>query len=260
MVLNRSVFRYPKDVSVAGASSLSFGGDNGKSLFGLTPNPVSREPKEASLIEATDHPAQDRESSHAGRKVDIVTRAAWQMFLDQGFSATSMDAIAKAAGVSKATLYAYFPSKEALFASLIVAECESLQHDLPLPRLSAGLSEALREFAKQYLHTFIHRRDVAFVRIIANESGRFPVLARLFYESGPQATIQRLSGFLDEARANKLLEFDDPMEAAKQFLSLIRGELPLMIVLGLSDLTEKAIEEGIEAGLKFFLKACQPRI
>ncbi len=219
--------------------------------------PLSREPKEAPLIETTDRPAHERESSHAGRKVDIVTRAAWQLFLDQGFSATSMDAIAKAASVSKATLYAYFPSKEALFASLIVAECEALQRDLPLPKLSAGLSEALREFAKQYLHTFIHRKDVAFVRIIANESGRFPVLARLFYESGPRATIRRLSGFLEEARAEKQLEFDDPAEAAKQFLSLVRGELPLMIVLGLSDLTERAIEQEIEAGLKFFLKACQ---
>ncbi|MBR0780128.1 TetR/AcrR family transcriptional regulator [Bradyrhizobium iriomotense] len=212
------------------------------------------------MIETIAPAAPEQSNVPAGRKMDIVTRAAWQMFLDQGFSATSMDAIAKAAGVSKATLYAYFPSKEALFASLIVAECESLQRDLPLPQLSAGLSEALRTFARQYLSAFIHGKDFAFVRIIANESGRFPVLARLFYESGPQATIRRLSGFLEEARAKKLLEFDDPMEAATQFLSLIRGELPLMIVLGLSELTEKAVEEGIEAGLKFFLKACQARV
>jgi AcrR family transcriptional regulator len=209
------------------------------------------------LIETTETPAHEKEGSHAGRKVDLVSRAAWELFLDQGFSATSMDAIAKAAGVSKATLYAYFPSKEALFASLIVAECESLQDDLPVPKLSAGLSEALREFAKQYLNSFIHRKDVAFVRIIANESGRFPVLARLFYESGPEATTRRLSIFLDEAKAKKLLEFDDPVEAAKQFLSLVRGELPLRIVLGLSDITEQEIEQEIEAGLKFFLKACR---
>jgi AcrR family transcriptional regulator len=226
----------------------------------VAPNAASREPKETPLIETIDHSAPESASSHPGRKVDVVSRAAWQLFLDQGFSATSMEAIAKSAGVSKATLYAYFPSKEALFASLIVAECESLQRELPLPKLSTGLSEALREFAKQYLHTFIHRKDVAFVRIIANESGRFPGLARLFYESGPQTTIRRLSEFLEEARANKLLEFDDAMEAAEQFLSLIRGELPLMIVLGLSEPTEKAVEEGTEAGLKFFLKACQPRV
>ncbi|WP_368507433.1 TetR/AcrR family transcriptional regulator C-terminal domain-containing protein [Bradyrhizobium lupini] len=72
---------------------------------------------------------------------------------------------------------------------------------------------------------------MAFVRIIANESGRFPALARLFYESGPEATIRRLSQFLEDARAAKLLEFGDSTEAAKQFQSLVRGELPLLIVL-----------------------------
>jgi TetR/AcrR family transcriptional regulator, mexJK operon transcriptional repressor len=146
-----------------------------------------------------------------------------------------------------------------LFASLIVTECESLQRDLPIPKLSAGLREALREFARQYIQTFINRKDVAFVRIIANESGRFPRLARLFYESGPEATIRRLSEFLERAKAKKLLEFDDSMEAAKQFLCLVRGELPLLIVLGLSNLTEATIEQEIESGLNFFLKACQPR-
>jgi TetR/AcrR family transcriptional regulator, mexJK operon transcriptional repressor len=211
------------------------------------------------LIESIAHPATEHPSAPAGRKMDIVTRAAWQLFLEQGFSATSMDAVAKAAGVSKATLYAYFPSKEALFASLIVAECESLQRDLPTPTLSAGLSEALREFARQYIHTFINRKDVAFVRIIANESGRFPGLARLFYESGPEVTVRRLAQFLERAKAENLLKFEDAMEAAKQFLSLVRGELPLLIVLGLSNLTEATIEQEIESGLKFFLKACQHR-
>jgi len=229
------------------------------SLCADTSDTDSRADGVPSLIETIAHPAPELPSAPAGRKMDIVIRAAWQLFLDYGFSATSMDAIAKAAGVSKATLYAYFPSKEALFASLIVAECESLQHDLPMPKLSAGLSEALREFARQYIRTFIDRKDVAFVRIIANESGRFPALARLFYESGPEATIRRLSQFLEEARAAKLLEFDDSIGAAKQFLSLVRGELPLLIVLGLNELTEGMIEQEIEAGLNFFLKACQPR-
>ncbi|KJC56248.1 transcriptional regulator [Bradyrhizobium sp. LTSPM299] len=210
------------------------------------------------MIETIAHPAHEQPSAPAGRKMDIVIRAAWQLFLDQGFSATSMDAVAKAAGVSKATLYAYFPSKEALFASLIVTECESLQRDLPMPKLSGGLREALREFARQYFRTFINRKDVAFVRIIANESGRFPALARLFYESGPQATIRRLAQFLENAKVDHLLEFDDSMEAAKQFLSLVRGELPLRIVLGLNDFTEETIEREIEAGVTFFLKACQP--
>jgi AcrR family transcriptional regulator len=195
-----------------------------------------------------------------GRKLEKVTRAARNLFLDQGFSATSMDAIAKAAGVSKATLYAYFPSKEALFAYLIMALCEGLEQHLPSPNLSDGLYPALQEFSRQYLRIFIEKKEVAFVRTIANESSRFPELGQLFYESGPLATTRRLAQFLDEAKAKGLLEFDDSMMTATQFLSLIRGESPLRTVLGMSDATQETIDREIESGLALFLKACRPAI
>jgi len=210
------------------------------------------------LTDIIDPGAVQQPAAPSGRKVGTVTQAARQLFLDQGFSATSMDAVAKAAGVSKATLYAYFPSKETLFASLITAECEEMQRLLPQPDLSEGFVPALRRFARQYIDVFIERKDVAFVRLIANESSRFPELGRLFYESGPQATIRRLARFLDEARADGLLQFEDSAVAATQFLSLVRGELPLRVVLGLVGLAKATIDRDIEAGLAFFLKACAP--
>lgn len=210
------------------------------------------------MIETIEAPGVQQPPVPAGRKMETVTRAARELFLDQGFSATSMDAIAKAASVSKATLYAYFPSKEALFEFLIVTDCEGLERDLPLPDLSEGLHQALRNFARQYVRVFIEGRDVAFVRVIANESGRFPDLCRLFYESGPRATIRRLARFLDEAKAKGLLEFEDSIMTATQFLSLVRGELPLRTVLGIADANEQTIDLEIESGLNLFLRACRP--
>jgi len=193
-----------------------------------------------------------------GRKLKTVIAAARELFLDQGFSATSMDAIAAAAGVSKATLYAYFPSKEALFASLVTSHCESLELALPLPDLAEGLRPALWNFARQYVRVFIESEDIAFIRTIANDSGRFPDLCRLVYESGPLATIRRLAHFLEEAKAEGLLEFQDSMIAATQFLSLVRGELPLRTVLGIADVDEQSIDREIESGVDLFLRACGP--
>ena len=210
------------------------------------------------MMETSDTHLFQQPPAPVGRKMETVTRAARELFLDQGFSATSMDAIAKAAGVSKATLYAYFPSKETLFAFLIMAECEGLERDLPLPDLSEGLYPALQKFARQYVRVFIERKDIAFVRTIANESNRFPDLGRLFYESGPLATIRRLAQFLDEAKAKDLLEFEDSIMAATQFLSLIRGERPLRTVLGIGDANEQTLDLEIESGLALFLKACRP--
>ena len=210
------------------------------------------------MMETSDAHLFQQPPAPVGRKMETVTRAARELFLDQGFSATSMDAIAKAAGVSKATLYAYFPSKETLFAFLITTECEGLQRDLPLPDLSEGLYPALQKFARQYVRVFIERKDIAFVRTIANESNRFPDLGRLFYESGPIATIRRLAQFLDEAKAKDLLEFEDSIMAATQFLSLIRGERPLRTVLGIGDANEQTLDLEIKSGLELFLKACGP--
>ncbi len=210
------------------------------------------------LIETVDATVTQRLTAPAGRKLETVTRAARQLFLQQGFSATSMDAIAKEAGVSKATLYAYFPSKETLFASLIQADCEEFTRALPQPDLSEGLYPALRRFAHQYAKVFIERKDIALVRAIANESGRFPELGRLFYESGPLATIKRLARFLDEAKAQGLLDFEDSIVTATQFLSLIRGERPLLTVLGIAGTDQHVFDREIESGLALFLKACRP--
>jgi TetR/AcrR family transcriptional regulator, mexJK operon transcriptional repressor len=227
-------------------------------LFCAEAGKLIASPGRIQLNDAIEAPVLARPPASGGRKIETVKTAARVLFLDHGFSATSMDAIAKAAGVSKATLYAYFPSKEALFASLIVTECEGLARALPLPDLSEGLYQALRTFAHQYVRVFIERKDVAFVRTIANESGRFPELGRLFYESGPHATIRRLAGLLDEAKAKGWLEFEDSITAATQFLSLVRGERPLLTVLGIAGNDQNTFDREIESGLQVFLRAYRP--
>ena len=59
-------------------------------------------------------------SRQSGR---LVLDAATALFMAQGYGAVSMDAIARAAGVSKATLYAHFSSKDQLFATIIGEAC-----------------------------------------------------------------------------------------------------------------------------------------
>jgi AcrR family transcriptional regulator len=199
-----------------------------------------------------------RPETPSGRKIERVIDAAKRLFLDHGFSATSMDAVAKRAAVSKATLYAYFPSKKNLFASLIETECQTMMQELPVLGLDKGLETALRSFARQYVGMFLDRRHLTVCRILVNESSQFPELCRLFYESGPNATIRRLAGMLEEAKAQALLDFDDSILAATQFLSLIRGEIPLRTVLCMNDIDETSIDADIESGLKLFLKVHQP--
>jgi AcrR family transcriptional regulator len=189
------------------------------------------------------------------RKGEQVAAAARALFLEHGFMDTSMDAIARRAAVSKATLYAYFPTKEALFASLIKAECEAVDEGFVVPDLSMGLKEALRAFARRYCEIFRDGISAAFFRVIAAENGRFPDLCALFVESGPQKAIARCAGLLTNARDNGLLDISDPKLAATQFLSLVRGDLPLHAALGLREPFGDSVEAMIDAGIDVFLRA-----
>ncbi|MGE4172809.1 MAG: TetR/AcrR family transcriptional regulator [Methylocystis sp.] len=195
------------------------------------------------------------EAHVAGRKECSVIAAARKLFLEQGFVETSMDAIARSACVSKATLYAYFPSKEALFAHLIEAECRLKASRLQMPDLDIGLVEALRSFARQFVEVYMTPESMAFFQAISSERSRFPQLCQLFFDSGPKNELLRVAALLEEAKARGLLTFSDATEAAGHFLSLIRGDLPLHTALGLEPRDEASVAAMVDAGIGAFLRA-----
>jgi TetR/AcrR family transcriptional repressor of mexJK operon len=199
--------------------------------------------------------AKSADTHIAGRKECSAIAAARKLFLDQGFAETSMDAIARAAGVSKATLYAYFPSKEALFAHLIEAECHLKVSRLQMPNLDMGLVEALRSFARQFVEVYITPESMAFFQAVSSERSRFPQLCQLFFESGPKNERVRVAALLEEAKARGLLTFSDATEAAGHFLSLIHGDLPLHTALGLEPRDEATVAAMVDAGIGAFLRA-----
>lgn len=199
--------------------------------------------------------AKSAEAHIAGRKECYVIAAARKLFLEQGFAETSMDAIARSACVSKATLYAYFPSKEALFAHLIEAECRLNASRLRMPSLDMGLVEALRSFARQFVEVYITPESMAFFQAISSERSRFPQLCQLFFESGPKNELMRVAALLEEAKARGLLTFSDATEAAGHFLSLIRSDLPLHTALGLEPRDEASVAAMVDAGIGAFLRA-----
>jgi TetR/AcrR family transcriptional regulator, mexJK operon transcriptional repressor len=194
-----------------------------------------------------------------GRKAKAVIAAALRLIVGQSFQHASMEAIAREAGVSKATLYAYFPSKNKLFEHIIAMECRKICSSLIMPNLDHGLAEALWLFAKQYVRLFVDRDPgkIAFFHALFREAAQFPELARLMIESGPRADAARLASLMEEARRRNLLDIDDANLAAKHFLCLIRGDLPIENLLALPAPTDAEVSKTIEEGLAFFLRAYQ---
>src|SRR5215471_385601 len=143
-----------------------------------------------------------------------VLDAAEELFMAQGYGAVSMDAVARAAGVSKATLYAHFSSKDRLFAMIIGEACQTrVSPSEMLPPDATDPQAALTAFGGRLLRFFLEKRVLAIYRVVTAESVRFPELGQAFYESGPAAVHQVFSEWLAEQTAAGRLRVPDPAVA-----------------------------------------------
>ena len=153
-----------------------------------------------------------------------VLWAARGVFLEQGYGGASMDAIAAAAGVSKATVYAHFTGKEQLFTEMVSGYCEEQQAAVAeIEAEKLDIAERLRRIAIALMRYLAHPHAVAFSNMILGEAGRFPDLGRVFVESGAARLEAQLAGVLERAGQRGEIEMKDPALVAELFIGMIRG-------------------------------------
>jgi TetR/AcrR family transcriptional regulator, mexJK operon transcriptional repressor len=192
-------------------------------------------------------------------KAESILAAAQRTFLASGFGAASMDAIAREAGASKATLYAYFASKEELFGAVVARESERYAEGFSADALDpADVDASLTLIANRFLRLLLSPDVIAINRIIVGEVARFPVLAEVFWRAGPERVRVQVEGFLRRAAAAGTLDIADTRLAAGQFASLVRGEIHLQRLLGLGKADSKAISSAARNAVATFLKAFGP--
>lgn len=195
-----------------------------------------------------------------GAKRRQIMDGARAEFLKSGFDGTSMNDIARTAGVSKGTLYVYFSSKEHLFEALIREERQqqaerlcSLAFDLGSPR------EVLTNFGCNLLEMMSRPDTIAHVRTVIAVTGKFPQLGRAFYEAGPLYGATKLAAYLSEQARLGNLRVRDPERAAWQFLELCQSGMYKRVLFGMSDqLDRPEIEDGVAAAVDTFMAAFGP--
>jgi len=191
----------------------------------------------------------------ASRKPDQILKAAHAVFLEQGYGAASMDAIAREAGVSKATLYAHFASKHELFAAIVASACRGFEQLAAMSPPPDDLRAALMQAGGTLLR-FILNPDVNRVyRSVVAEAARFPELGRAMYEAGPGQGRAHLARFFAAATERGVLAVPDPELAAEQFGAMIIGHMKMRLELGLEIPSEERIERGLRSGVEAFLRA-----
>jgi TetR/AcrR family transcriptional regulator, mexJK operon transcriptional repressor len=190
-------------------------------------------------------------------KAESILAAAKRTFLASGFGTVSMDTIAREAGVSKATVYAHFTSKEELFGAVIGREC-----GLYFARFSAGeldpvnVRTSLTVLGRRYLELVLSPDAIALHRIILSEVTRFPGLGEVFWRAGPERQRLQIEVFLQSAVSCATLSVPDARLAAEQFVSLVRGEIQLRQLLRLgAEAGQAEIHAAVKSAVDTFIRA-----
>ena len=190
-----------------------------------------------------------------GRKWDQVLDGARTVFMRDGFEGASVDDIVREAGVSKATLYSYFPDKRLLFLEVAKSECKS-QSEAAAARIEASgdVRDVLKDAAMRMVRFFMSDVGMQVYRIVVGESQRFPEVGREFYNSGPAMVREIMIRFLTRAVEDGQLKIDDVELAADQFPELCKAGLHLQMVLGLRDsFSDEEIERVVDGAVDMFL-------
>ncbi len=181
--------------------------------------------------------------------------AAMTLFLAQGYGATSMEQVARKANVSKATLYAYFESKDQLFA-IIVSERKTLFYDAAFETEVTDLHAALTAIGQTFLRFMLREQTLAIYRVAVAESARFPELGRAFFENGPQRGHTIFAEWLERQQAAGLVSVPVPRIAAYQFMTLLRGCVFLRATLAVGpEPSDLEVNETVAAAVDTWIAA-----
>ena len=193
--------------------------------------------------------------ARSGRKMAQVIQGARTVFMRDGFEGASVDAIAKEAGVSKATLYSYFSDKKLLFLEVGRLECESQSREaFGEIDLEGPIAEVLGRIGREMAEFMVSPFGQNIFRICVAEAARFPELGRHFYETGPLVVRQKVAAVLRAARDRGELRVEDAALAAEQFFELSKVDIFPRMIFGMTDgITEADIDRTVDAAVEMFM-------
>lgn len=194
----------------------------------------------------------------AERIGDNILDIATGLFFTQGYGATSIEAIAQTAGISKRTFYHRFADKPELFRAVVHRVIERLR-----PPNTGGLFEGadlttlLARLARIILDASLKPEALALHRIVLAEANRFPELALAMNQQGTRKeAVMRIAGLLQHFPDTKHLDAGHAAFAAEQFLQMVVA-LPQRRALGLGKpMTRVELDAWARDTVQLFLHGC----
>jgi AcrR family transcriptional regulator len=189
----------------------------------------------------------------------VIYEAARGEFAGSGYAATSMETVARRAGVSTKTLYRLIPNKAALFEAMVSDRLDRFLSEVTLHAADdADIEQALCAALMACADLALDAEVVALQRMVLQEAGKFSGIAALVYTNGIQPTVVALADWLRAQQARGLIALDDVEEAAGMLLGMVASAPRRAAIFGGRPLPSRLqIEARVRSCAALFLRGCQ---
>lgn len=211
--------------------------------------------KKQTPTEVKDLPAKGPGRPKDIAKRDGIVRAATVLFMSEGYELTSMEAIAKKAGVSKLTIYSHFSDKVDLFKEVISHRCSKLATpECFLELAKQPVEQALIQLGTNLALLIFSPDSIRLQRIMMAEAAHHSKIVKIYYEEGPVRVRAAFSELLEAWNKRHELNVPDVTRATEQFFSLLKGEqLTKTQLLLASPPSEDEVRQHVQTTMDFFL-------
>lgn len=189
-----------------------------------------------------------------------ILSAAKDLFTAHGLPAVSMDQIAKAAGVSKQTVYSHFGNKDELFTAAIEEKCIALDMSSIQPLEGTPARDTITLIANRFVTMILSEEATQVHRTCVSEALTTPHVARVFYNTGPVKVIAAVADILSKMHDQGVLEIEDCHMASVQLLKMLHGEARMHAEYNIEPkISEAEIQRYTENCIEMFIRAYSPR-
>jgi len=191
----------------------------------------------------------------------IIYEAARHEFAGNGYAATSMEAVARRAGVSTKTLYRLIPNKESLFEGMVTDRLDRFVYEVNLHAADhTDLEQALRAALMACADLALDEEVIALQRMLLQEAGKFSDIAGTFYTNAIQRTAVALADWLRVQQKRGWIALDDVDEAAGMLLGMVASAPRRAAIFGGVPLPSRSrIEARVRTCAALFLRGCQAK-
>ena len=197
-----------------------------------------------------------KRTAKAASTRERILESATHLFLQEGFSNTSLDKVAVEAGTTKPTVYSHFKSKQGLLDAIISRHAEQRLEKLDeLLTLTGDPKHDLVQFGNFFLFDVLSPQKQRWDRLAAAEAMTNPEVGEIFYRVGPARLMKRLTSYLKTQTESGKLNVEKPERAAEQLVGLLLGIDILRMQIGQKPPGKPTLRKRCTEAIAVFLAA-----